>query len=53
VFGVVLANTASLIITGDVSTELLVETTKAVLPIFGLVAAASGAITLVNNNSNA
>ena len=52
VFGVVLANTASLIITGDVSTELLVETTKAVLPIFGLVAAASGAITLVNNNSN-
>ena len=52
VFGVVLANTASLIITGDVSTELLVETTKAVLPIFGLVAAASGAITLVNNNNS-
>ena len=52
VFGVVVANTASLIITGDVSTELLVETTKAVLPIFGLVAAASGAITLVNNNNS-
>ena len=52
VFGVVVANTASLIITGDVSTELLVETTKAVVPIFGLVAAASGAITLVNNNNS-
>ncbi|OEU08147.1 hypothetical protein FRACYDRAFT_250377 [Fragilariopsis cylindrus CCMP1102] len=52
VFGAVVANTASLIITGDVSTELLVETTKAVLPIFGLVAAASGAITLVNNNNS-
>jgi len=47
---VVLANTVSLLITGEASTELLVETTKAVLPIFGFVAAATAANTLVSNN---
>jgi len=52
VFGVVVANTASLLLTGAVSTELLVETTKAVFPIFGLVAVASGATTVVGYFKN-
>lgn len=47
VFGVVLANVVSLI-AGDASTQVLLETSKAVLPIFALVTVATGLTTLVN-----
>jgi len=43
VFGVVLANRVSLI-AGDASVQVLVETTKAVLPVFGVGVATSGLI---------
>mmetsp|Transcript_24572 Transcript_24572/g.44119 ORF Transcript_24572/g.44119 Transcript_24572/m.44119 type:complete len:83 (+) Transcript_24572:79-327(+) len=46
VFGVVLANLVSLI-AGDASTQVLLETSKAVLPIFALVAVSTGLTTLV------
>lgn len=46
-FGVALANAASLV-AGDASAQVLLETSKAVLPVFVLVAVASGLTTLVN-----
>jgi len=48
-FGVVLANGVSLI-AGDASVEVLLGTTKAVLPIFALTAVASAATTLVKKD---
>lgn len=44
--GLVLANVVALV-AGDASTQVLLETTKAVLPIFALVVVASGVTTLV------
>jgi len=44
-FGLVLANVVALV-AGDASTQVLLETTKAVLPIFALVVVASGVTTL-------
>lgn len=44
-FGLVLANVVALV-AGDASTQVLFETTKAVLPIFVLVVVASGVTTL-------
>jgi len=43
VFGVVLANGVS-VVAGDASVQVLVDTTKAVLPIFGLGVVTSGLI---------
>jgi len=46
-FGVVVANGVSLV-AGDASTQVLLDTSKAVLPVFVLVVLASGVTTLVN-----
>lgn len=47
VFGVAVANAASLL-AGDASTQVLLDTSKAVIPVFALVVLASGVATLVN-----
>lgn len=47
VFGVAVSNAASLL-AGEASTQVLLDTSKAVIPVFALVVLASGLATLVN-----
>lgn len=47
IFGLAVANAASLV-AGEASTQVLLDTSRAVLPVFALVILASGLTTLVN-----